>query len=142
MNNVTFHDTSISPVFKYEVYFDNYNQYTLNPTLKMYKELKINNFVINCDKINDKYVILSSNQIADVLQIILNEDKCITLNIHTFNDISPMYINPLPSDISGVYYVNTLVKSKPNFINFSCVVNKCFFFFYYIIVNITFINIY
>lgn len=70
---------------------------------------------------------LSCNQIARVLQIIKNEDNSITLNICKFNSMSPFYNDSLPSNVLGLFYVNTSSISKPIYVTFSCILYKCVF---------------
>lgn len=121
-------DTSaMFPVFKYEIYFDVYRQSIVDPTIKMFKQLCINHILLNSDKIQDRYVMLSCNQIAKVLQIIQNKDNSITLNICKFNNISPFFNDPISSDVLGLFYVDTSTSSEPMYIHFSCVLYKCFF---------------
>jgi len=109
------------------MYYDVYRQSVVNPKIKMFKQLSINNFLLNTDKIKDQYVMLSCNQIARVLQIIKNEDNSITLNICKFNNVSHFYNDPLPSNVLGLFYVDTSNISKPIYITFSCILYKCFF---------------
>lgn len=73
---------------------------------------------------------LSCNQIARVLQIIKNEDNNISLNISKFNNVSPFYNDPLPSNVLGLFYVDTSSISKPIYITFSCILYKCFLYKY------------
>jgi len=71
---------------------------------------------------------LSCNKIARILQIIQNEDNSITLNICIFNNMSHFYNDPLPSNVLGLFYVNTSSVSRPTYIPFSSVLYKCFFY--------------
>jgi len=93
----------------------------------MFKQLSINNFLLNSDKIKDQYVMISGNKIARILQIIKNEDNSITLNVCLFNDMSLFYNDPLPSNVLGLFYVNTSSVSRNIYIPFSSVLYKCFF---------------
>lgn len=74
----------------------------------MFKHISINRYVLNCDKINDQFVMLSNyDQIANILQIIKNEDNSITLYVSKFNNVTPFYNYPLPSNIVSMFIVDT-----------------------------------
>lgn len=112
------------PIFKNEIPMQ---QSVFNPFFTYYKEVKVNSSVFNCNKVKDKYIMLTCNTISEIKQIIKTSDEQLLFNICKFNHISPLYLTPVDSNKTTMFFVNTLNVSESVNINLSDIAFKCFF---------------
>lgn len=114
------------PVLKNEI---EYNPLIYkDPTVTLYEQILNECFVISSIKKNDNFFILTDNTLVKIENIVKCSNDAIMLEVIKYNNVIPMYINPIKSDKIGCFYVETNNITVPFQIELNQLKHKCFYF--------------
>lgn len=115
------------PILKKEIPYDHYTLKDI--TITLYENVILKKFKVSSTKKRDKYFFLSNcDSIVSVEKIIRYSSGKVLLEVTKYENISPLFVSPLSSDIIGNYIVNTDIPNLKCFIELSDLKYKCLFF--------------
>lgn len=110
------------PILKKELRFEtNLN----NITETLFQQVILKQFTISSINIRDKYCMLQNHDIVEITKIIKYFNGQVKLEATKFK-YSPMFDNPITSDITKIFYIEDIIPKAPTLIDLNSVQYKCF----------------
>jgi len=114
------------PILKNEINYDPEVNKSIDETY--YKEIILNNYVINSKNVKDNFVYVKDHGIVKVINIVKFSNCKIKIEVIKYNT-SPMFQNPISSDIIKMYYIRDIIPIPPLItIDIESIKYKCFTF--------------
>lgn len=125
--NIESHSFALTyPILKHEVNYNPSVNKSFNETY--YKEIILEHFVINTSNLKDNFIYTNDHGLVKVIHVIKYLNGKIKMEVIKYN-ISPMFQNPISSDIIKIFYVHDIIPKPPLIsIDVESIKFKCFSF--------------
>lgn len=111
------------PILKKKLSFETNLNNHLTETL--FEQVILKEFTISSINMRDKYFMLQNHDIVEITKIIKYFNGQVRLEATKFK-YSPMFDNPITSDITKIFYIEDIIPKTPTLIDLNSVQYKCF----------------
>lgn len=100
-----------------------------DPTITLYEQIITECFIVSSIKEKDNFFFLTDNTLVKIEKIIkFSYNSIFRLEVIKYNNVTPMYNNPIKSDMIGCFYVETHNITSPFQVELNQLKYKCFYF--------------